>query len=144
MLRGRSVFLELGSDIFDGRQRAEKVNSLVRLVDVNLQFSSVRAHANVLIMIDNFNEVGIRILFQFFDDGMEDGQSFAGLLGDVAHVFAGNEMHGHGDGRGWKPHVNVGAAGAEFVDVDANHSLSHGVGAREHECAAKSESCFRK
>jgi hypothetical protein len=103
----------------------------------------MRAYPNVLIMIDNFNEVGIRILFQFFDDGMEDGKSFAGLLGGAAHVFAGNEVHSHGDGCGRKPHVNVGAASAEFVDVDANHAFPHGVGAREYECAAKSESCFR-
>ena len=48
------MFLELAGDVFDGRQRAENVNFLVRRLDVNLQFSSVRAHPNVLVTIDNF------------------------------------------------------------------------------------------
>jgi len=39
------------------------VNFLVRCVDVNLQFPSVRAHVHMLIIIYNFNEVGIRIFF---------------------------------------------------------------------------------
>jgi len=75
---------------------------------------------------------------------VKDGQSFARLLGGMAHVVAGNEMHGHGDGRGGNPHMNVRAAGAVFVDVDADHAFAHGIGAREYDCAAKSESCFRK
>jgi hypothetical protein len=98
----------------------------------------------MLITIDNFYEVGIRILFQFFDDGMKDGQSFAGLLGDMAHVLAGDEMHSHGNGRGRNPEVSVGAARAVFVDVDVDHTFPHGIGAREDNCSAKSESCFRE
>src|SRR5205814_352159 len=42
---------------------AENVNLLVRRVDVNLQFPSIRAHPHMLIIIHNFNEVGIRIFF---------------------------------------------------------------------------------
>jgi hypothetical protein len=98
----------------------------------------------VLGVIVNFNEFGIRILFQFFDEGMKHGQSFARLLGGVAHVLAGDEMHGHGNGRGRNPEVNVGAAGAVFVNVDADHAFPHGIGARKDDCSAKSESCFRE
>jgi hypothetical protein len=36
MLGAGAAFLELGGDVFDGRQRAEHVNFLVRGVDVNL------------------------------------------------------------------------------------------------------------
>jgi hypothetical protein len=120
------------------------VNFLVRGVDVNLQFALVRAHPNVLVVIINLNEFRIGILFQFFDEGVEDGQGFASLLGGMAHVLAWDEMHGHGDGRSGNPHVNVGAAGAEFVDIDADEAFAHGIGAREDECTAKSESCFRE
>jgi hypothetical protein len=120
------------------------VDFFARRVDVNLQFPSVSAHPYVLIMIDNFNEVGIRILFQFFDDGVKHGQSFARLLGGMAYVPARNEMHGHGDGRGRNPHMNVRAASAVFVDINADHAFTERIGAREDECAAKSESCFRE
>jgi len=138
------VFLELAGDVFDRRQRAENVDFFARRVDVNLQFPSVSAHPNVPIMIDNFNEVPIRILFQFFDDGMKHGQSFARLLGGMAHLPARNEMHGHGDGRGRSPDMNVGAASAVFVDIDADHAFTECIGAGEDECSAKSESCFRE
>src|SRR5229473_3140806 len=43
-----------------------------------------------------------------------------------------------------KPHVNVGAAGAVFVNVDADHPFAHGIGARENQSSAESESCFRE
>ncbi len=144
MLGARGVFLELAGNVFDGRQRAENMNLFVRRFDVNLQFAFVRAHPNVLIMIDNFNEVGIRILFQFFEDGMKNGHRFARLFGGVTHVFARNEMHGHGDGRGRNPHMNVRTTGAVFVNVNADDAFMEGIGAREYECAAKSESCFRE
>ena len=114
------------------------MNFFVRRVDVNLQFSSVGAHPNVLGVIVNFNEFGIGILFQFLDDGMENGQSFARPLRGVPHVFARNEVHGHRDGGGGNPKVNVRASGAEFVDVDADHAFMKRVGAREDECTAKS------
>jgi hypothetical protein len=140
---GGAIF-ELAGDVFDGRQGAEDMNFLVRGVDVYLQFALVRAYPDVLIVILNFNELRIRKLLQFFDDGVENGQGFARLLGGAAHLLARNEMHGHGDGRGWNPHMNVGAAGAEFVDVDADDAFAHGIGAREDERAAKSESCFRE
>jgi len=63
ILGRRTAFLELPGEVFDGRQRAENVNLLIRCVDVNLQLASVRAHANVLVVIVNFNEVGIRVFF---------------------------------------------------------------------------------
>jgi len=117
---------------------------LVRGVDVYLQFALVRAYPDVLVVILNFNELRIRILFQFLDERVENGQGFARLLGGAAHLLARNEMHGHGDGRGRNPHMNVGPSGAEFVDIDADDAFAHGVGACEDECAAKSESCFRE
>jgi hypothetical protein len=40
--------------------------------------------------------------------------------------------------------MNVGAAGPEFVYIDADHAFAHGIGAREYESAAESESCFRE
>ena len=116
------------------------MNFLVRRLNVNLQFPSVRAHPNVLIMIDNFNEVGIRILFQFFDDGMKHGQSFARPLGGMVDLLARNEMHGHGLCGRRKPHMNVRAAGAVFVDVDTDDSFTERIGAGEDKCAAESES----
>ncbi len=143
MLGGRRVFLEPAGDVFDSRQRAENVNFLVGGVHVNLQIPSMCAHPNVLIMTVNFNEVGIRIFFQFFDDGMKNRQSFARLLGGAPQVLARNEMHGHGDGRGGNPHMNVGTSGAVFVDVDSDDAFVKRIGAREDERAAKSESCFR-
>ncbi len=98
----------------------------------------------MLIIILNFDEVGIRVLPQFFDDGMKNGHGLARLLGGVAPMLVRHKMHGHGNGRGRNPHMNVGAAGAEFVDVDADHAFPHGIGAREDNSAAKSESCFRE
>jgi len=86
-LRARAVLLKLDGDVFDGRQRAENMNFLVRRVDVNLQFSVMRANADVLIMIHNFDEVGIRVLLQLFDDGMKNGYGFTRLFGSVAPVL---------------------------------------------------------
>ncbi len=143
-LGARGVLLEPAGDVLDGRQRAENVNFFVRRVDINLQFPFVRADPNVLIMIDNFNEVGVGIFLQFFDDGVKNGQNFAGLLGGMAYVLARNEMHGHWNGRSRNPEMNVRAAGAVFVDVDADDAFMEGIDAREHESAAKSESCFRE
>jgi len=143
ILGGWGMLLELAGDLFDGGQGAEDVNFLVRGVNVDLQFPPVGAHAHVLIVIVNFNEFCIGILFQFFDDGMEDGQSFTRLLGGAAQLLAWDEMHGHGDGGGGNPHVNVGTAGVVFVDVDADDTFAHGVGTREDERSAKSENCFR-
>ncbi len=62
----------------------------------------------------------------------------------MAHVLARNEMHGHGNGRSRNPEMNVRAARAVFVDVDADDAFMEGIGAREHESAAKSESCLRE
>ena len=142
MLRAWGVFLEPASDVFDGRQWAEDVNLLVRRVNVNLQFPAVCANANVLVVIVNLNEFRVGIFFQLFDDGMEDGQNFVRILGGVAQLLAGNEMHGHGNGRGGNPHMNVGSAGVVFVNIDADDALAHGISAREDERAAKCESCF--
>src|SRR5260370_33315076 len=75
---------------------------------------------------------------------MENRQGFARLLGSAAHALARNEVHGHGDGGGGNPHMNVGAAGAEFVDVDAYHSFAHGIRACENKGSAKSEGSFRE
>ena len=95
-------------------------------------------------MVVNFNEFGIRILFQFFDDGMKDWHSLTRILGDVAHVLGRHEMHGHGNGCRRNPHMNVRAAGAVFVNIDADHAFPHGVCARENQRSANCESCFRK
>jgi len=42
-----------------------------------------------------------------------------------------------------KPHMNVRAASAIFVDVDADDAFMERIGAREDKCAAEPESCFR-
>ncbi len=54
-----------------------------------------------------------------------------------------HQVHGHGNGRGGNPHMNVRAAGAEFVDVDADDAFAHGIRACENESPAESQSCFR-
>src|SRR6266481_2060882 len=59
-LRGRAVLLNLDGDVFDGRQRAQDMDFLVRCVDVNLQSSVMRANANMLLMIHDFHEVSVR------------------------------------------------------------------------------------
>ncbi len=143
ILGARAALLELAGDVFDGRQRAKNVNSFTRRVDVDLQFSSVCAHPNVLLMIDNLNEVGIWILFQYFDDGMKNWHRFARFTGDVVHLRTRDEVHGHGDGRSWNPEINVGTSGAAFVDLKPDQAFMEGKGAGEYECAAKSESCLR-
>ena len=93
----------------------------------------------MLIVIDNFNEIDVRILFQFFENGMENRQSFARVFGGVPHVQDRNES-GHGCGR--YLYMNVGTPGTEFVDVNADHAFMEGIGAK-YECA-QSESCFRE
>ncbi len=130
MLGGGAVFLELAGDVFDGRQGAKDMNFFVGRVDVDLQFSFVRTDTHVLIMIDNFNEIGVRVFFQLLDDGVKNRQRFARVVVYVAQVFVWHQMHGHGHGRGRHPQVNVRTAGAEFIDVDANHAFTEGVGAR--------------
>ena len=57
------MLFKLGSDVLDSRERAQNVNLLVRRIDVNLQSAVVRAHANMLVVIVNFNEFAVRVLF---------------------------------------------------------------------------------
>src|SRR5258708_19697916 len=101
------MLFELDGDVFDGRQRAEDMNSLVRSVDVNLQFSMMSANLNVLIAINNFDESRIRILFQLLHDGTENRQRLPRLLGSAAHVLGRNEVHGHGNGPPPAPYINL-------------------------------------
>ncbi len=140
----KKFILKLDGYVFDGRERAEDVNFLVRRVDINLQSCSLSAYPDVLVMIVNFHEFSIRILFEFFDDGMKDRHGFAAVLGGVPQLLVRNKMQGHGDGCGGNPHMNVRAASTVFVNVDAYHAIAHGVGACENECSANCESCFRE
>jgi len=138
------VLLKLNGYVFDGREWAEDVNFLVWRFDINLQSRSLSAYPHVLVMIVNLYEFRIRILFQFFDDGAKDRHGLARLLGAVPQMLGWHEMQDHGDGRGGNPHMNVGATGAVFVNVDADHAFPHGVGACEDECSANCESRFRE
>src|SRR5207249_9063811 len=97
---GRAVLLKLDGYVFDGRERAENVNFLVRRVDVNLQSRSLSAYPHVFVMIVHFNEFSIWILFQFFDDGAKDRHGLARLLGAVPQMLGWHEMQDHGDGGG--------------------------------------------
>ena len=102
------------------------------------------ANLDVFIAVDNFNENRIGIFFQLLDDGMKNRERFARVFVDMAPVFVWHQMHSHGHRCGGHPEVDMRASGAEFIDVNANHAFTKGVGAREYQCPAQSKSHFRE
>ena len=57
-------------------------------------------------------------------------------------MFPRHKVHGHGNGGCRNPEVNVGAAVAMFVDIDADHAFAESVDACEYNSAGDAKTKF--
>jgi hypothetical protein len=134
------AFSELADDVFDHRERHGDVNVFAGILDIHLNLFSDRADSDMRIGVLDFDKCGVGIAAKLFGGDAGDGSPVFFAVVELMELLVGDEMERHGDYSGGSPDVDMRAAAAVFVNVNADGAFTEGIDGSDGESCGSAES----